>query len=161
MNDKFEEIVKSIDKISQKEAIDRLNNFLAENVSFVIKNSPVKRKVVGKILPALKDQYIGGYPTQYLFFDFCLAALQGDYVDARLHLENASYVLEIDRDLFHFLSTIIEKEQCKNPEVSKLLTLFALAVEPISASSHAERLGKGYAERFAIYEKKIEELRPK
>jgi len=33
------------------------------------------------------------YPVEYLLFDFCLAALEGDYLDANLYLSHSFHIL--------------------------------------------------------------------
>src|SRR5215216_1791717 len=47
------------------------------------------------------------YPTQYLLFDFCLAALEGDFLDAKLFLGHALNIIGLSNQLNLLLSAIV------------------------------------------------------
>lgn len=77
------------------------------------------------------------YPAQYLLFDFCLAALAEDYLDARLYLAHAFHILGLHKSLNLLLSVIVNEEEqqlLKDKDVREFLVLLAKAVEPRNAS---------------------------
>ena len=43
------------------------------------------------------------YPARYLLFDFCLAALEGDYLDAKLFLGHASQIIGLSNQFALFV----------------------------------------------------------
>src|SRR5439155_9067444 len=66
--------------ISFRDIVRQFNSFLS--------SAPWDRTTVEHGYSQLKE--IGcTYPVEYLIFDFCLAALEGDYVDARLYLTHS------------------------------------------------------------------------
>src|SRR5918995_234155 len=50
------------------------------------------------------------YPVEYLFFDFCLAALDGDYVDAGLYLAHSFHILGFSKSFNLVLSVIVNEQ---------------------------------------------------
>ena len=50
------------------------------------------------------------YPVEYLFFDFCLAVLDGDYLDAGLYLSHSFHILSLSK-LFNLVLSVIVNEQ--------------------------------------------------
>jgi hypothetical protein len=65
------------------------------------------------------------YPAQYLIFDFCLAALEGDLLDAKLFLGHAFNIIGLSNQLNLLLSAIVYTPLTSEKEVRELLTLLA------------------------------------
>src|SRR5919205_2376315 len=75
------------------------------------------------------------YPAQYLLFDFCLAALEGDYLDAKLFLGHAFNIIGISNQLNLLLSAIVYTPLTSDESIRELLTLLALEVQPANMES--------------------------
>jgi hypothetical protein len=98
------------------------------------------------------------YPPQYLLFDFCLAALDEDYLNARLYLAHSFHILGLHKPLNLLLSVVVNEEEqqlSKDKDVREFLALLAKAVEPHNASTYVNTYGKEFGRRYRIY---IEEL---
>jgi hypothetical protein len=83
------------------------------------------------------------YPAQYLLFDFCLAALAGDHLDAKLLL----------------LSAIVYTPLTNDPDIRQLLTLLALEVQPARLDAYLELYGREFQTRYQIYKEEIIKLK--
>jgi hypothetical protein len=57
------------------------------------------------------------YPAQYLIFDFCLAALEGDLLDAKLFLGHAFNIIGLSNQLNLLLSAIVYTPLTSEKEV--------------------------------------------
>jgi hypothetical protein len=57
------------------------------------------------------------YPAQYLLFDFCLAALEGDLLDAKLFLGHAFNIIGLSNQLNLLLSAIVYTPLTSEKEV--------------------------------------------
>jgi hypothetical protein len=99
------------------------------------------------------------YPTQYLLFDFCLAALEGDLLDAKLFLGHAFNIIGLSNQLNLLLSAIVYTPLTSEKEVRELLTLLALEVQPANMESYLELYGKDFQNRHQIYENEIMKLK--
>jgi hypothetical protein len=99
------------------------------------------------------------YPAQYLLFDFCLAALEGDLLDAKLFLGHAFNIIGISNQLNLLLSAIVYTPLTSDKHVRELLTLLALEVQPAKMESYLELYGKEFKKRFQIYENEIMKLK--
>lgn len=98
------------------------------------------------------------YPAQYLLFDFCLAALDEDYLDARLYLAHSFHILGLHKPLNLLLSVVVNEEEqqlLKDKDVREFLALLAKALEPRNASTYINTYGNEFSRRYGIY---IEEL---
>lgn len=101
------------------------------------------------------------YPTQYLLFDFCLAALGEDYLNARLYLAHAFHVLGLHKPLNLLLSVIVNEEEqqlLKDKDVKEFLALLAKAVEPRNASMYINTYGSEFSRRYTIYSEELNKL---
>jgi hypothetical protein len=76
------------------------------------------------------------YPAQYLIFDFCLAALEGDLLDAKLFLGHAFNIIGLSNQLNLLLSAIVYTPLTSEKEVRELLTLLALEVQPANMEAY-------------------------
>jgi len=91
------------------------------------------------------------YPVEYLLFDFCLAALEGDYLDAKLYLSHSFHILGLHRSFNLMLSVIINEPLTYDKDVRELLTLLARATEPRNAKTYLKTYGNEYERRYRIY----------
>ena len=101
------------------------------------------------------------YPVEYLLFDFCLAALEGDYLDARLYLSHSFHILGLHQSFNLLLSVIINEQLTYDDDVRELLTLLAKASEPRNAKTYLKTYGNEYDRRYQIYLRELEKLRLK
>ena len=99
------------------------------------------------------------YPVEYLLFDFCLAALEGDYLDARLYLSHSFHILGLHQSFNLLLSVIINEQLTYDDDVRELLTLLAKASEPRNAKTYLKTYGNEYDRRYQIYLRELEKLR--
>jgi hypothetical protein len=98
------------------------------------------------------------YPAQYLLFDFCLAALDEDYLNARLYLAHSFHILGLHKPLNLLLSVIVNEEEqqlLKDKDVREFLVLLAKAAEPRNASTYINIYGNEFSRRYSVY---IDEL---
>jgi hypothetical protein len=101
------------------------------------------------------------YPAQYLLFDFCLAALSEDYLNARLYLAQAFHILGLHKPLNLLLSVIVNEEEqqlLKDKDVKEFLALLAKAVEPRNASMYINTYGNEFSRRYSIYREELNKL---
>ena len=96
------------------------------------------------------------YPVEYLLFDFCLAALEGDYLDAKLYLSHSFHILGLHRSFNLMLSVIINEPLTYDKDVRELLTLLARATEPRNAKTYLKTYGNEYERRYRIYLHELE-----
>ena len=99
------------------------------------------------------------YPAQYLLFDFCLAALEGDLLDAKLFLGHAFNIIGLSNQLNLLLSAIVYTPLTSEKEVRELLTLLALEVQPANMEAYLQLYGKDFQKRHQIYENEIMKLK--
>jgi hypothetical protein len=101
------------------------------------------------------------YPVEYILFDFCLAALEGDYLDAKLYLSHSFHILGLHQSFNLLLSVIINEQLTYDNDVRELLTLLAKASEPRNAKTYLKTYGNEYERRYQIYLRELEKLRLK
>ena len=99
------------------------------------------------------------YSEQYLLFDFCLAALEEDYLNAKLFLGHAIQILGLSNQINLLLSAIIYTPLTSDKDVRELLTLLALAVQPANAESFIELYGEEFEKRYQIYQNELMKLK--
>src|ERR671919_551637 len=73
------------------------------------------------------------YPIEYLLFDFCLAALDEDYLDAALYLAHSFHLLGFSKSFNLLLSVIVNERLAFDRDVKRLIILLAKSVEPRNA----------------------------
>jgi hypothetical protein len=98
------------------------------------------------------------YPIEYLLFDFCLALLERDYLDAGLYLAHSFHILGLSKSLNLLLSVIVNEQLAYDKEVRKLIVSLARAIEPPDAETYIDTYGNEFRKRYEIYK---EELRTK
>jgi hypothetical protein len=92
------------------------------------------------------------YPAQYLLFDFCLAALEGDYLDAKLYLAHGFQILGLSQRFNLLLSAIVYTPLTDDEEVRELLTLLAVISQPADAKVYLELYGEEFRKRYEIFQ---------
>jgi hypothetical protein len=95
------------------------------------------------------------YPITYLLFDFCLTALEGDYVDSRLLLSHAFHILGLNKSFSLLLSVIVNEKLVKDLDVRKLLTSLAKLTEPRNAELYLDTFGERFRNRYSIYQEEM------
>ena len=98
-------------------------------------------------------------PTQYLLFDFCLAALEGDLLDAKLFLGHAFNIIGLSNQLNLLLSAIVYTPLTYDKQIRELLTLLALEVQPANMEAYLELYGKDFQNRHQIYKNEMMKLK--
>jgi len=99
------------------------------------------------------------YPAQYLLFDFCLAALEGDLLDAKLFLGHAFNIIGLSNQLNLLLSAIVYTPLTYDKQIRELLTLLALEVQPANMDAYLQLYGKDFQNRHQIYENEIMKMK--
>jgi hypothetical protein len=91
------------------------------------------------------------YPMEYLLFDFCLAALDEDYLDAALYLAHSFHILGLSKSFNLLLSVIVNEKLTYDRDVKRLIILLARAIEPRNAESYVDTYGIRFRRRYEIY----------
>jgi hypothetical protein len=95
------------------------------------------------------------YPAQYLLFDFCLAALEGDHLDAKLYLAHGFQILGLSQRFNLLLSAIVHTPLTNDEEVRELLTLLAVISQPVDAKAYLELYGEDFEKRYEIFQNEL------
>jgi hypothetical protein len=99
------------------------------------------------------------YPAQYLLFDFCLAALEGDYLDAKLYLAHGFQILGLSQRFNLLLSAIVYTPLTDDEEVRELLTLLAVISQPVDTKIYLEIYGEDFKKRYEIFQNELIKIR--
>ena len=99
------------------------------------------------------------YPAQIWMFDFCLAALEGDHLDAKLYLAHGFQILGLSEQLNLLLSAIVYTPLTDDEEVRRLLTLLAAITQPADIQSYLELYGDDFTKRYEIYQNELMRLK--
>ena len=99
------------------------------------------------------------YPIEYLLFDFCLAVLDEDYLDAALYLLHSFHILGISKSFSLLLSVIVNEQLVYDKDVKRLIILLARAIEPRNADQYIDTLGSGFKKRYILYKEESDEQR--
>jgi hypothetical protein len=91
------------------------------------------------------------YPIEYLLFDFCLAALEGDFLDAALYLAHSFHILGLSKSFNLLLSVIVNEKLAYDRDVRRLIILLAEAIEPRNAESYIDTYGITFRRRYEMY----------
>jgi hypothetical protein len=97
-----------------------------------------------------------------LLFDFCLAALDGDVLNAMLYLTHSVYLLGLRNDLVLLLSVIVnESYLLQDVDIREFISLLAIVSEPYNIGPYykLDKIGV-FSKRYAIYLKEIQKLTP-
>src|ERR687898_1184848 len=163
-------------EIGDKFSLENNNNKLAERVGLDEQKISF-RDIVSLLIEFIKGIYSSNenikpsirldelrkigftYPAQYLLFDFCLAALEGDLLDAKLFLGHASQIIGLSNQFNLLLSAIVYTPLTNEPEIRQLLTLLALEVQPAKLDAYLELYGKEFRTRYQMYKDEIMKLK--
>jgi hypothetical protein len=99
------------------------------------------------------------YPAQYLLFDFCLAALEGDHLDAKLYLAHGFQILGLSQKFNLLLSAIVYTPLTDDEEVRELLTLLAVISQPVDTKVYLEIYGEDFKKRYEIFQNELIKIR--
>ena len=91
------------------------------------------------------------YPIEYLLFDFCLAILDEDYLDAVLYQLHSYHILGISKSFNLLLSVIINEQLVYDKDVKRLIILLAKAIEPRNADQYIDTFGENFKKRYLLY----------
>ena len=91
------------------------------------------------------------YPVEYLLFDFCLAALDEDYLDAALYLAHSFHILGLSKSFNLLLSVLVNEKLMNDRDVRRLIILLARAIEPRNAESYIDTYGVRFTRRYKMY----------
>lgn len=99
------------------------------------------------------------YPAQYLLFDFCLAALEGDHLDAKLYLAHGFQILGLSQRFNLLLSAVVYTPLTEDEEVRELLTLLAVISQPADAKVYLELYGEDFKKRYDIFQNELMKIK--
>jgi hypothetical protein len=99
------------------------------------------------------------YPAQYLLFDFCLAALEGDHLDAKLYLAHGFEILGLSSQFNLLLSAIVFTPLTDDAEVRELLTLLAVICQPVDISIYLDLYGEDFENRYIVFQNELMKLK--
>lgn len=108
-------------------------------------------------------QLIKGFDSSLrnLLFDFCLAALEGDNLNAKLYLRHSYYLLGLHRRLTLVLSIIVNEPSLKeDKDVRQLLTLLAVMTEPNNIDVYFDLNYGGFTKKYSTYLEELQKLIP-
>jgi hypothetical protein len=91
------------------------------------------------------------YPIEYLLFDFCLAALDEDFLDAALYLAHSFHILGFSKLFNLLLSVIVNEKLTYDRDVKRLIILLARAIEPRNAELYIDTYGIRFKRRYKMY----------
>jgi hypothetical protein len=98
------------------------------------------------------------YPVEYLLFDYSLAALEGDYLDAKLYLAHSYHILGLRSSFNIILSVLVNNSLIHDNDVREFLLALAKAVEPRNARTYMGAYGDDYARRYNTFLTGLSEL---
>lgn len=139
--------------VSLRDIIKLFNKFL--------NHATIEEIVSKQLYKQLQNINGSGLPLKNLLFDFCLAALDGDSLDAKLYLTNSFYFLGLHRELALVLSVIISEPTLKeDKDVRQLLTRLAQITEPNNINIYFDADADGFNKRYSIYLQELCKLTP-
>jgi hypothetical protein len=107
-------------------------------------------------------QHIRGFDLSLkgILFDFCLAAMEGDILNAKLYLRHVFYLLGLHPRLYLLLCVIINEPLVEDKDIIEFLTLLAVATEPNNIDIHFNPNQGGFSKRYDMYLKQLQKLTP-
>ena len=149
-NGSFRDIVRFINKELAKE----------EEQYWKMKNNILLLEAAEQRYTQLRE--IGcSYPIEYILFDFCLAVLDGDYLDAGLYLAHSFHILGLSKSFNLLLSVIVNEQLAFCKDVRELVILLARSIEPRNAEKYIDIFCSGFRKRYKMYKEEEQELRKK
>jgi hypothetical protein len=136
-NGSFRDIIRLIDKELAKEEVPWKNALLP-------KQRYTQLREVGC-----------SYPIEYLLFDFCLAAMEKDYVDAGLYFAHSFHILDLSKPLNLLVSVVINERLAYDKDVTNLMVLLAGAIEPRNTEAYIDTYKGGFRRRYEAYRQEL------
>ena len=93
--------------------------------------------------------------VEYLLFDFCLATLDEDYLDAALYLAHSFHILSLSKSFNLLLSVIVNEKLTYDKDVRRLIILLTRAMEPCNAESYIDMYGIRFRRRYEKYTERL------
>ena len=128
-----------------------------ELAKIVEQQNRLQREKQNTIFPDIEQRYrqlseIGcSYPVEYLLFDFCLAALDEDYLDAALYLAHSFHILGLSKSLNLLLSVLVNEKLTHDRDVRRLIILLSRTIEPRNAELYIDTYGTTFRKRYELY----------
>ena len=92
-----------------------------------------------------------------LLFDFCLAALDGDSLNAKLYLRHSYHLLGLHRRLTLLLSVIANAiSLIEDKDIRQLLKLLAVMTEPNNIDVYFDINNGGFGRKYITYLKELQ-----
>ena len=91
------------------------------------------------------------YPIEYLLFDFCLATLDKNFLDATLYLAHSFHILGLSKSFNLLLSVIVNEKLVHDRDVRRLIILLARAIKPRNAELYIDTYGITFRRRYELY----------
>ncbi len=91
------------------------------------------------------------YPIEYLLFDFCLAALDKNFLDAALYLAHSFHILGLSKSFNLLLSVTVNEKLIHDRDVRRLIILLARSIEPRNAELYIDTYGITFRRRYELY----------
>jgi hypothetical protein len=92
-----------------------------------------------------------------LLFDFCLSALDGDSINAKLYLRHSYHLLGLHRRLTLLLSVIVNDISLREDrDIRQLLTLLAIISEPNNIDVYFDPNNSGFSDKYITYLKELQ-----
>jgi hypothetical protein len=139
--------------VSFRDIIKLLNKFL--------KDANIEELVTKQRYRHLTQQIQGfDLSLKGILFDFCLAAMEGDTLNAKLYLRHAFYLLGLHTRLYLLLCVIVNESLVEDKDIREFLTLLAVATEPNNIDIHFNLNHGGFSKRYDMYLKQLQKLTP-
>jgi hypothetical protein len=85
--------------------------------------------------------------------------MEGDYLNAKLYLRHAFYLLGLHPRLYLLLCVIInEPSLVEDKDIREFLTLLAVATEPNNIDIHFNQNNGRFSKRYDMYLKQLQKL---
>ena len=172
-NGKFAENI-TVDSMFYFESIQHTGSFRdivrvinMELAKIVIQQNRLQREKEKATFLDIEQRYkqlheIGcSYPIEYLLFDFCLAALEEDFLDAALYLAHSFHILGLSKSFNLLLSVIVNEKLAHDRDVRRLIILLARAIEPRNAESYIDTYGSRFRRRYELYREGLRAIQTK
>ena len=108
------------------------------------------------------NSQIHNISVKNLLFDFCLAALDGDVLNAVLYLTHSIYLLGLRKGLVLLLSVIVnESYLLQDVDIREFISLLVILSEPYNIGPYYKLDKDGvFSKRYRIYLNEIQKLTP-
>jgi hypothetical protein len=139
--------------VSFRDIIKLFNKFL--------KDANVEELVIKQRYRYLTQQIRGfDLSLKGILFDFCLAAMEGDTLNAKLYLRHAFNLLGLHPRLYLLLCVIINESLIQDKDIREFLTLLAVITEPNNIDIHFNPNHGGFSKRYDTYLRQLQTLAP-